>query len=134
MVIPVVTVRLKLKPSNRPQAGPITVPEAPGAITNRIFSVRLHLGGKNLDLFGASMTVRPVLVSGGKQVGTAGMATEAELDLATGCVKLTRDKVATVAFLLTDDTVSSLRVIVQDPATDAELYRSPADIPVRLST
>ena len=75
-----------------------------------------------------------MLVSGGKQVGTAGMATEAELDLATGCVELTRDKVATVAFRLTDDTVSSLRVIVQDPATDAELYRSPAEIPVRLST
>jgi hypothetical protein len=27
--------------------------------------------------------------------------------------------------------VPALRVVVQDPATDAELYRSPADIPVR---
>jgi PglZ domain len=134
MVIPVVTVRFKLKSSKRLEASPITVPEAPEAITNRIFSIKLHLGGKNLDLFGVSMKVRPVLVSGGKQVGTAGMATEAELDLATGCVVLTPGKVATVAFRLSDDKVSSLRVMVQDPATDAELYSSPADIPIRLST
>ena len=42
-------------------------------------------------------------------------------------------KPATVAFLLSDDQVRSLRVVVQDPVTDAELYRS-ADIPVKLST
>jgi hypothetical protein len=135
MVIPVVTVRLKLRPSNRPQAGPVTVSEAPDKVTNRIFSIKLALGGKNLDLFGAtSMTVRPLLLAGGKQVGAAGMATEAELDRATGCVKLVPGKVATVAFLLSDDKVPSLRVVVQDPVTDAELYRSPADLPVRLST
>jgi hypothetical protein len=28
--------------------------------------------------------------------------------------------------------VAAVRLVVQDPATDAELYRSPADIPVRL--
>ena len=35
---------------------------------------------------------------------------------------------------LVRDPSASLRVIVQDPTTDAELYRSPAEIPVRLST
>ena len=40
---------------------------------------------------------------------------------------------ATVAFLLRDDSVKSLRIVVQDPATDAELTRSASDIPVRLS-
>ncbi|MEO7591831.1 MAG: PglZ domain-containing protein, partial [Byssovorax sp.] len=135
MVIPVVTVRLKLRPSNRPQAGPVTVSDAPEKITNRIFSIKLSLGGKNYDLFGAtSMTVRPFLVTKDKQVGAAGMATEAELDRTTGCVKLVPGKVATVAFLLSDDQVSTLRVIVQDPTTDAELYRSPTEIPVHLST
>jgi hypothetical protein len=34
--------------------------------------------------------------------------------------------------LLTDENVASVRVVVQDAATDAELYRSPGDIPVRL--
>jgi hypothetical protein len=35
---------------------------------------------------------------------------------------------------LSDESVPALRVVVQDPATDAELYRSTAEIPVRLST
>jgi hypothetical protein len=38
----------------------------------------------------------------------------------------------TVAFRLLDDGVAALRIVVQDPATDAELYRSPSDLPVRL--
>jgi hypothetical protein len=39
-----------------------------------------------------------------------------------------------VAFLLSDESVTSLRVILQDPSNDAELYRSPAEIPIRLGT
>jgi hypothetical protein len=70
-------------------------------------------------------------MSSGKQVGVAGMAIDAELDRA-GCVTLHAGKPVTVAFLLSDESVSSFRVVVQDPATDAELYRSPTDIPVRL--
>ena len=34
--------------------------------------------------------------------------------------------------MLTDDGVGSIRLVVLDPATDAELYRSPHDIPVNL--
>ena len=68
----------------------------------------------------------------GKQVGGVGMAVEAELDRATGCVKLQPGKPTTIAFLLSDESVPALRVVVQDPGTDAELYRSPTDIPVRL--
>ena len=68
----------------------------------------------------------------GRQVGVVGMAIDAELDEATKVVTLAADKPANVAFLLQDDSISSLRIVVQDPATDAELYRSPTDIPVRL--
>ena len=50
----------------------------------------------------------------------------------TGCVTLDPSRPVTVAFLLSDESVASLRVVVQDPATDAELYRSPTDIPIRL--
>jgi hypothetical protein len=60
------------------------------------------------------------------------MVTDAELDRTAGCIKLQAGKPATVAFLLSDESVASLRVVVQDPTTDAELYRSPNDIPVRL--
>ena len=70
-------------------------------------------------------------MSAGKQVGVAGMVIDAELDRA-GCVTLHAGNPVTLAFLLSNESVPSLRVIVQDPATDAELYRSPSDIPVRL--
>ncbi|HPQ14743.1 MAG TPA: hypothetical protein PLP04_05915 [Bryobacteraceae bacterium] len=39
---------------------------------------------------------------------------------------------ATIGFVLDDDQVSAWRVVVIDPESDAELYRSPADIPVQL--
>jgi hypothetical protein len=104
----------------------------PETVTNRIFSVTLQLGGQNLSLFSGAMVVRPLLMSSGKQVGAAGMAIDAELDRSTGCVKLQPGKPVTLAFLLSDDSVPSLRVVVQDPDTDAELFRSPTDIPVRL--
>jgi hypothetical protein len=60
------------------------------------------------------------------------MAIDADLDRATGCVKLQPGKPVTVAFLLSDESAPSLRIVVQDPTTDAVLYRSPNDIPVRL--
>jgi hypothetical protein len=132
LVIPVLTVRLKVRDSARSTAGPITASGLPEAVTNRIFSVTLQLGGQNLSLFSSAMVVRPLLMSSVKQVGAAGMAIDAELDRTTGCVKLQPGKPVTVAFLLSDETVQSLRVVVQDPATDAELFRSPTDIPVRL--
>ncbi|MHB1844892.1 MAG: PglZ domain-containing protein [Deltaproteobacteria bacterium] len=132
LVIPVLTVRLKVRDSARPTTGPVTASGLPEAVTNRIFSVTLQLGGQNLSLFSSSMVVRPLLMSSGKQVGAVGMAIEGELDRATGCVKLHAGTSITVAFLLSDESVPSLRVVVQDPATDAELYRSPTDIPIRL--
>lgn len=132
LVIPVLTVRTKVRESARPSAGPITATGLPDAVTNRIFSVTIQLGGPNLSMFSSSMVVRPLLMSAGKQVGAVGMAVDAEFDRATGCVTLEPNKPVTVAFLLNNESVASLRVVVQDPATDAELYRSPADIPVRL--
>jgi hypothetical protein len=130
LIIPVVTVRLKGKGPGKQPAENLQANGLPSAVTNRIFSVTLQLGG-NLALFKREMLVRPFLVSAGKQVGSAGMAIDAEFDRSTGCVKLEAGKTATVAFQLTVDTVTSLQVVVQDPISDAELYRSP-EIPVRL--
>jgi hypothetical protein len=110
----------------------VTATGLPNAVTNRIFSVTIQFDAKNLSLFARELVVRPLLISGGKQVGGAGMVTDAELDRATGCLTLQADKPVTVAFLLSDENIPSLRVVVQDPSTDAELYRSPNDIPVRL--
>jgi hypothetical protein len=132
MVIPVLTIRTKARESAGPSAGPIKAEALPAAVTNRIFSVTFTLGEKQM-MFGATgIQVRPLLMAGGKQVGAVGMAVDTQFDRATGCVKLEPNKPVTVAFLLSDESAASLRVVVQDPATDAELYRSPNEIPVRL--
>jgi hypothetical protein len=123
---------MKAPETKRSTVSPITASGAPDAVTNRIFSVTIQFDGKNLSLFTKELVVRPLLISSGKQVGGVGMAIDADLDRATGCVKLQAGKPVTVAFLLSDESIASLRIVVQDPTTDAELYRSPADIPVRL--
>ena len=132
LIVPVLTVRMKVRDSARTTDAPMTATGLPDAVTNRIFSVTLQLGGQNLSLFSSATVVRPLLMSSGKQVGAVGMAIDAELDRATGCVKIQPGKPITVAFLLSDESAASLRIVVQDPTTDAELYRSPTDIPVRL--
>lgn len=132
LVLPVLTVRMQVPDSTKPSTGPVAATGLPDAVTNRIFSVTLELGGPHPSLFAGAMSVRPLLMSAGRQVGTVGMTIDAELDRATGCVELQPGKPITVAFLLTNENVASLRVVVQDPVSDAELYRSPSDIPVRL--
>lgn len=127
MVIPVLGVRLKSRADERGVKSPVLVTGLPEeAITNRIFSVVMKLDG----LFPA--VVKPLLVAAGQQVGAAGMAVHAELDRTTGNVTLQPGEEATVAFVLSGEGVEAVRIVIQDPATDAELYRSPKDIPVRL--
>jgi hypothetical protein len=133
LVIPVVIVRMKTLASERPTSTRVTATGLPDAVTNRIFSVTIQLNGKNPSLFTSELVVRPLLISAGKQVGGVGMAIDADLDRATGCVNLQAGKPVTIAFLLSDETPSSLRIVIQDPTTDAELYRSPNEIPVRLA-
>jgi len=133
LVIPVLTVRMTAPgPDRSTSVGSVTVTGLPDAVTNRIFSVTIQLGGKNLSLFSTELVVRPLLISSGKQVGAVGMAIDGELDRATGCVKLQPGKPVTVAFRLSDESIAAFRIVVQDPTTDAEIYRSPNDIPVRL--
>lgn len=132
MVLPVLIVRTQVREPSHPSAGPITADVLPDAITNRIFSVTFTFGEKQMMFDATGVQVRPLLMTAGKQVGAIGMAVGAEFDRAAGCVKLEPNKPVTVAFLLSDESVASLRVVIQDPATDAELYRSPNDIPVRL--
>jgi hypothetical protein len=83
-------------------------------------------------MFSTPTVVQPMLVFGSRQVGRPAVAVGAELDAAAGTVTLNPGTPVTIGFMLTDDSVSSLRLVVLDPATDAELYRSPHDIPVHL--
>lgn len=132
LVVPVLTVRTKGREFTRLSAGPITAAALPEAITNRIFSVTFTFRERQMTLGATGIQVRPLLMTAGKQVGAVGMVVDAQFDRTTGCVTLEPHKTATVAFQLTDESVTSLRVVVQDPTTDAELYRSSTDIPVRL--
>jgi len=132
MIIPVLTVRTKVRETVSPSAGPIEAMGLPDAVTNRIFSVTFTYGAKQMLLGDTGIQVRPLLMAAGKQVGSVGMAVDAQFDRVTGTVKLEPSKPVTLAFLLSDESAASLRVVVQDPTTDAELYRSPTDIPVRL--
>jgi hypothetical protein len=126
IVIPVLGVRLKMRPEGRAVQSPILASGLPNEITNRIFSVIFKLDG----LF--PMAVKPLLAASGKQVGAAGMVVNAEFDRETGTVTLQPGEEATIAFVLSGDESTAVRIVIQDPATDAELYRSPQDIPVRL--
>jgi hypothetical protein len=131
LIVPVVTVR-SVSAAPGPKAEPVSVTGVPAAITNRIFSAVLQLGGANLELFSQPTVVLPMLLSAGAQVGKAGMAIGADFDLAAGTVRLQPGAQATIGFMLGDDAVESVRIVVLDPVTDAELYRSPSDIPVHL--
>lgn len=126
VVIPVLGVRLKVRVEERVVQSPVFVSGLPEVVTNRIFSVVLKLD----SLF--PVAVKPLLTAGGQQVGAVGMVINADLDRASGNVTLQPGQEATIAFILNREEVPALRVVVQDPATDAELYRSPKDIPVRL--
>jgi hypothetical protein len=88
--------------------------------------------GKNPSLFSSGLLVRPLLISDGKQVGGVGMAIGADLDRSTGCIMLQAGKPVTIAFILSDESATTIRIVIQDPTTDAELYRSPTDTAVRL--
>jgi hypothetical protein len=132
LVIPVLTIRTKAREPARRTVVPIEASGIPESITNRIFSVTFIFGERQMTLGATAIQVRPLLIAAGKQVGAVGLVVGADFDRSTECVKLEPNVPVTVAFLLSDDNVASLRVVVQDPTTDAELYRSPGDIPVRL--
>ena len=126
-VIPVITVRSKTVAESAGAGAPgLEVLGVPSAVTNRIFSVKVRFGTMEPP------PVRPVLISEGREVGTVGMAVGADLDRTSGVVALATGAEATIGFVLDDDSIDSVRVVIVDPTSDAELYRSPNDIPVRL--
>ena len=130
MVIPVIKARLKTAAEARSEKNAVTVSHDFDAVTNRIFSVKIELGGAAKSLFEQPRRVRPVVVAGERQVATAGVAVGAPLE--NGCLLLGPKTAATVGFILTDDTVATVRIQVLDADTDALLFISPKDLPVRL--
>jgi hypothetical protein len=130
LIVPVVTVR-SAPPVAPPKPSPASVSDVPYEITNRIFSAVVKLGS-DLTMFPSPTLVQPMLISAGSQVGKAAMAVGADVDSGSGTISLAPGVPVTIGFMLTDDSVKSFRIVILDPATDAELYRSPHDIPVNL--
>lgn len=130
IVIPVIRTRLKTSSEARSEKNAVTVSHDFDAVTNRIFSVKIELGGAAKSLFEQPRRIRPVVLSGDRQVATAGVAVGAQLE--SGCLALDPKTPVTVGFILTDDTVASVRIQVLDADTDAVLFVSPKDLPVRL--
>ena len=65
------------------------------------------------------------------QPGTLSAWLDAELDRSTGILRVESRKEASVGLMLTRDDCTTVRVVVQDPATDAVLAES-AELPVKL--
>ena len=128
LVVPVITVRSGRAGAETGHGATLSVTDVPAAITNRIFSAKLSLASLASD----TVPVRPVLIAEDSQVGAVGMAVGADFDRATGTVFVAPGTEVIVGFVLDDDEVSSVKIVVLDPATDAELYRSPTALPVRL--
>jgi hypothetical protein len=127
LVIPLLTVRMKPSPARDAEKNAVVVTFGSEAVTNRIFTVELALGS---GLFAEPRKVRPQAVAGGHQVALAKMTGSGPIE--AGEVVVEPGKPVTVAFLLIKDDIPALRIQVLDADTDATLYLSPKDIPVRL--
>ena len=130
VVVPVVTLRSATVESAERSVAVVQLTDVPEAVTNRTIGVRLVVSG---DLFQTEpLCLQVVLVSSsGEVVGQAGMAVGAEFDRATGTLQIASGAQVTVGLMLTRDDCEAVRVVVQDPVTDAVLDQS-GELPVKL--
>jgi hypothetical protein len=129
VVVPVLSLRLSRPATEQPMKSPVQIEGFPEVITNRTFGMRVRVDTNIFD--DAPVTLRLVLISDGQEVGQAGMALDAELDRATGQVHIEPGGTANIAMMLTRDDCKKLRIVAQDPTTDAVLAQS-NDIQVKL--
>lgn len=129
LVIPVVSLRLPSRASHASPRKLVHLRGVPDTLTNRTFGVRVVAGA---DLFTTDPVVlRVVLIAGSEQVGQTGLVIDADFDRATGIIRMPPGAEASIGLMLTRDDCQKVRVVVQDPATDAILDQS-EEIPVRL--
>lgn len=132
LVIPVLSIRMPRSADGNGIREACAVSGVPSVVSTRIFSATVRLGEAQLSFGASSSIVRPMLLHGTRQVGSVGLAVDAPFDRTSGCVTLEPGRPTQIAFLLNDDSVDSVTIVIQDHATDAELYRTSSDIPVRL--
>lgn len=129
MIVPVVTLRIPSAATETPSASKVTLEGYPSVLTNRTFGMRVLVAA---DLFSKEpIAVRLVLLAEGLEVGRCGMALDAELDRASGVLMVQPGLPANVAMMLTRDEFKKIRIVAQDPTTDAVLAQA-GDIDVKL--
>ena len=129
LVVPVVTLRLSTDSSSERSLAEVQLTDVPKTVTNRTIGVRMAVSS---DLFRPeSLPLRAVLVSSGEVVGQAGMALGAEFNRTTGVLRAAPGDEFTVGLMLTRDDCEMVRVVVQDPVSDAVLVQS-EELPVKL--
>ena len=118
LVIPVLSAHFALERDLAGDASVTLVDPLPEVMSARVMAVKLIIA--NGGLFDAeTIAVRPVLVEEGREVGSAALALDAPCK--DGVVTLSRGKAASVGLLLSDDSATSVEVVVLDAATGAVL-------------
>ena len=129
LVLPVVTLRMPMQETAEHPGVGLRLVGVPETVTNRTIGVRVVFSA---NLFQTEpVSLRVVLVSQGEEVGQAGMALGAEFDRTTGVLQVLPRAEVTVGLMLTRDDCDTVRVVVQDPGTDAVLDQSD-ELPVKL--
>ncbi|MGE0681305.1 MAG: PglZ domain-containing protein [Candidatus Binatia bacterium] len=129
LVIPVVSLRLPTVTAKATASKQVELRDVPEKITNRAIGVRVNVSA---DLFTeGTMAVRVVLLAGSEIVGQTGMVIDADFDRTSGIIQLRPGTEATVGLLLTREDCESVRIVVQDPTTDA-VFQQSGVIPVKL--
>jgi hypothetical protein len=129
VVVPVITFRMAAQEAKGLAGTTVMLLGCPHVLTNRTLGIRIRVDGDLLTQDDVAM--RPILISGGQQVGQAGMALGGVLDRASGTLRIKPGAEAHVGLMLRDERCAAIRVVVQDPATDAVLAQSD-EIPVKL--
>lgn len=132
MVIPLLIIRLPQSKAKVSIQKKIIVSGVPYVLTTRTMGIALEIAETGLlDMIDSGpLTVRPLMVSGGKQVGRAGMAVEGEFDAATGCVTIKPNKKVMIGMLLSEE-IERVQIVILDPQTDTVLGQS-EEIDVKL--
>jgi hypothetical protein len=129
LVIPVLSFRIPAATATASAGGvQVRLLDLPERITNRMFAIGIVA---EAGLFDQRVPVRVVLLSDQEEVGRAGMATNADFDRSTGVVSLPRGGQAHVGLMLSNDSVSAVRVVALDPESSAVLAES-KPIPLQL--
>jgi len=122
MVTPVVTLRMPSFEADSPTSASVAIEGCPEVLTNRTFGFRLI---HTPDLFSqVTIPARVILVANGQEAGRAGMAPGAKFDSKKSVVHLPPNREVSIGMILTRDDLEKVRIVVQDPETDAVLAQS----------